>query len=721
MKLSPLFALLMSAASTTALQSTALAQDAGEEKVLDEVVVTAQLREGTVQDAAVSVDVATPEILARVGATSLLDLSRAVPGLILQKAPSSSSSGITLRGLGSSPGVASFESSVGLFVNGAYVPRTREFATSMFDVESVEVIRGTQASLLGKNTSLGAVNVVTRKPGNDLAFNASLAHEFELESWIANGGLTVPLSSTLSMRVAGQYENLGGWVDNTVTGEEAEAIERKAGRISFSWAPTSQFDATFIYETQSSDSSGMPSEFISATPEAYGLSALAGYPGLEADFDRVNQSSDSLVGNAFNEDSSVDRASLSLDWNLGDYTLKSQTAWSQSESLALAGTDFLPGDYLHQVTELDAEAISQEFRLISPSADRFRYVLGVFATSNELWHTNMVSTNYPGTPPVTGATITYFDQSTEAWSLFGQADYDLTDRLTVSGGLRYTSEDKEVDLARDTLVPGLYPVLLSPPYEPFTLSRSESVTDGLINLSYQVTEDLKVYISWAQGTKSGGFANSATLLDESEYEAEVAQTTELGLRYQTADRQWTANATVFSTEVEDYQLVTFTGLQFAIANTDLEAVGVESELTWRPNAVEGLELSWKNTYSDAKDAITGADIPRAPLWSGSVVAAYERPLFEGWDISLDGSVDYESSQTHQQNPNAVPRADGITMLNAGIGLISENGFSVRLIGRNLTDENRYTFVFPAPFIPSGNALASSERPRTLQLQLGYSY
>ena len=269
---------------------------------IEEVVVTARLRSETVQDAPISVNVATDEALERVGATSLLDLPRAVPGLILQKAPNSSQTGVTVRGLGSSPGAASFESSVGLFVNGAYVPRTREFAASLFDIERVEVVRGTQSSLLGKNTSLGAVNVVTRAPENKLAFNVAATYEGELDSMTASGGVTAPLGEQLSVRLAVQSESLGGWVENAATGHDSEEVERDAGRITFAWEPSSTFDATLAYETQEYDGQGMPAELITATPEAFGLSALAGFPGLETDFDRVSASSDSRVEDAFHEE-----------------------------------------------------------------------------------------------------------------------------------------------------------------------------------------------------------------------------------------------------------------------------------------------------------------------------------------------------------------------------------------------------------------------------------
>jgi len=371
------------------------------------------------------------------------------------------------------------------------------------------------------------------------------------------------------------------------------------------------------------------------------------------------------------------------------------------------------------VTNIDTSALSQEFRLTSPAEKQFRYVAGLYFATNEFEQWQTLESNYPGAPPLDGELRTDFDQTTDTWSAFVQADYDLSEQLTLSGGVRYTDEQKEVDIARTVITPGILSLFVFPPYAPFSEDRSESVTDGLVNLSYDVTDDLMFYVSWAQGTKSGGFADSATLLDLSEYDAEVARTIEAGVRFQAGGL--TANATVFSTDVSDYQLVTFTGTQFVIDNTDLEARGVESEIFWRPGFAPGLSISWRNTYSEAKDAITGAEIPRAPLLSGGGVLAYERPLASGWTLTLDGSVDYESGQTHQQDPNAVPRAQAITMYGAGIGVESDNGLSIRLIGRNLTDENRYTFVFPTPFLPPGNAMAISERPRTVALQVAYRY
>jgi hypothetical protein len=222
----------------------------------------------------------------------------------------------------------------------------------------------------------------------ELEFDVIGTYEGELESWTGSGGVTVPLGEQFSMRIAAQTESLGGWVDNAATGRESGETERDSGRITVAWEPSDRFDATLVYEAQEYEGRGMPAEAILATAEAFGLSALAGFPEFETNFDRVSASSDSRVNDAFFEDSSVDRASLTAHWHIGEFVFTSQTAWSQSDSDATAGTDFLPGDYLLQVVDLEADAFSQEFRLTSPGEERFRYVAGAYYGSNEFEQSN---------------------------------------------------------------------------------------------------------------------------------------------------------------------------------------------------------------------------------------------------------------------------------------------------------------------------------------------
>ena len=685
----------------------------------EEIVVTARLRSETLQDTPASVSVATAEILEQASVTSALDLSRVVPGLVIERAPAALNASVTLRGLGSSGAPGTFESSVGFFINGVYLPRSREFSTSLFDIERVEVVRGSQGAVLGKNTSLGAVNLTTRKPGRDLEGNFSLTHEFNFASWTATGGVSLPLTDTLSLRLAGIYDDQGGWVENVVTGDDGGDHRRAAGRITLAWTPSSTFNADLIYEHQDVRLEGLTAEIAQANAAVRGLAALAGVPNLETVLDRRTANSDSRIPEGYVDTDKIDRASLTARLTLGDYVLMSQTAWSETAGATDGGLDYLPGDYFRYIVGTDTSSYSQEIRLTSPDDVPIRHVVGAWIGGNEYDQTDEWDLTYP--PPV-GATkfINTVLQDTSSWSVFGQADVDLVEKLTLTGGIRYTEEEKETEFTRVVPVPGPFTAAF-PPYAPFTLSRSESAFDGLVSLRYALSDDLMVYAAWAQGTKSGGFASVVGLLDQSEYDPEVAQTAELGVRYQSSDRAFTLNATLFSTKVDDYQLSTFNGATFVVANTDLESKGIESQLIWRPAFLPGLRLDWSNTYAKAKDANTGGRIPNAPRWSGRASLSYEHELDSRLRLNLSGGAAYESSQTRQQNPIFPPPSEAITKFDASIGLESSAGYAVRLFARNLTNANRTVFAFPTAFVGPGSFTAVSEHPRTIAVEFSYKF
>ncbi len=320
--------------------------------------------------------------------------------------------------------------------------------------------------------------------------------------------------------------------------------------------------------------------------------------------------------------------------------------------------------------------------------------------------------------PVSGTELTYFNQSDRAYSAFGQANYQVYGPLKLTAGLRYTNEKKDVDLARQTLQPGVYSLVIEPPYAPFGLSKSEDNVDGSVGLNYQVSPDMLAYTSWGQGTKAGGFASTVSFLDKSEYKPEVARTTEAGIKTQLDGKRWTINVAGFSTTVRDFQLVTFDGLNFQVGNSDLRATGVESEIDWTP--VRGLRLFSNSTYADTLDSRRHTDTPFAPRWSGVAGGSYTWPAFASLQASLTLDANYRSSETSQLAGVSVPRLDSSTRLNASAALSNpDKGWEVRLVAKNLNDERTIGFVFPAPLLPAGNAVGVPLDPRTVLLQFSY--
>lgn len=688
---------------------------------VNEIVVTARKRSETVQDVPISIGVVTDEALASTGTSSLLEIQSVAPAVNFTKAPTGTEIGITIRGLGSAPGAPSFDSSVSLFVDGIFSSRAREFAAALFDVERIEVIKGTQAALLGKNTSLGGINLITRKPGNIFAANFRAGYEFEDGSRSLLAGIDLPIGDNLALRISGQTVDDEGFIRNVVSGDDAISRGDDAIRAVLRWDPTADLEVTALAQYNDIRLIGSPAEFVSLNDVARGLAARAGAPGtLDDRLDRRNAESLTTLGTVPIDDLDFQRYGLTVDYQLGDYTLTSITGYSTYEERNVTDPDFLPGDYWVRNYGETSDNFSQELRLVSPGIDPFNFVVGALYVRNDLDISLDNDVSYPFGPGgnlLAGRFVTDFDQTTETLSFFGQASLDLTERLSVTGGLRYTIEDKTVDLARTILRPGFYSIVSNPPYAPFTLSRKDKPFDYSAGVSFDVTPDVLLYASYGKGTKSGGFASTATLLDQSEYERETARTAEIGLKAQSPGRDWLFNLTGFRTVVDEFQVVTFNGRAFEIFNTDLESVGFEVEAHWYP--IDELRLYLNNTFADAEDRDTGNPIPLAPKWSGTGGFNLRFPVGPELDFVFDGSVDYRSRRTYQQDPAAATVSQAYQTLNLAVGVDCGDGWALKLIGRNLLDSIAPSFAFPTPVV--GTQSAIPERGRTVTLQLAGSF
>jgi iron complex outermembrane receptor protein len=632
---------------------------------------------------------------------------------------------VTIRGLGSAPGNSSFDSSVSLFVDGVYAPRNREFAAAMFDIDRIEVIRGTQAALLGKNTSLGAVNIITRRPGERLAADLRVSREFEIGANLLSGGVDLPLSDTVKLRLAGQYADSDGPVKNLVTGHTAVRLQDGALRAVLTWKPNDRFDATILAQRDRTDNDGTPAEFVTTDGTPQFLQALAGKPGtLDSKLDLRNAASSPSDGGEQAGQLISTRYAATINYDLAGHVLTATTGYSRMTNRSHDDYDFQAGDYFHGTTDETGKQFTQEVRLASPVDRPLNYIVGALYLDGSLDIGAERIANYPFGPApgvnVAGAYRQGFAQDTKAVSLFGQGVYRLTDRLRAQAGLRWTREDKDVDMARTVVTPGLLSVVLFPAYAPLSLEHDEKNLDYSAGLQYDLSANANVYASYGQGTKSGGFANSVTLLDKAEYDKEVAHTAELGLKLQGEGRRWAFNVAGFSTKVDDFQLVTFTGLQFEIGNTNLRSRGAEVETYWYP--VRGLRLFANGTFAKAKDLNTGAVPPLAPKLTASAGFAYSTPLSNALELKLDGSVDHRSKRYYQRDPAAAPAGEAFTTLNAGVALAATDArWELRLIGRNLANEKGLSFSFPTPILPAGNANGISEPPRTVALQLSLKY
>jgi iron complex outermembrane recepter protein len=686
-----------------------------------EIIVTARKRDETVQDVPATIGVVTQETLTNSGVTNLQQLQAVAPGINLAKAPTGNEIGVTIRGLGSSPGVPSFDSSVSLFVDGVYAPRSREFAASMFDVQRIEVIRGTQAALLGKNTSLGAINLISRKPGDRFAVDTRASYEFERGSLVASAGVDIPFSDTLRLRVATSLSKDEGYLKNVVLDNYGPRIKDIAFRGVLVWEPSDKVDVTATVQHDIAKNFGSPIEVIASTGVPQFLAALAGFPGVvDTQLDRRVAATTPRTGGEQDGRLLVDKYSLTANVGLGDHILTSITAYSRYHEANRADADAVPGDYVGRNVDEVGTQFSQEVRVVSPADRPFDYIVGGLYLDGKLDNSTLFAANMPFGPApgllIAGQQRTDFVQDNKAVSLFTQANYKFDGGFRLTGGIRWTREKKDVDLSRVVVVPGFFSTVIFPPYAPFSLSRTEKNFDYSVGAQYEISSDALVYASYGKGTKGGGYAQSVTRLETAEYRKEVAKTFEVGVKLQDPDRKWLINLAAFDTKVDDFQLVTFTGIAFIVGNTDLKSRGVELEANWYP--VSGLRLFINNTYADAKDRATGNPIPLAPKWTGSGGFAYRTDVGSDLQLKLDGSLDYRSKRYYQQNPATSPAGEAFKTFNLSVALgAQDDAWEVRLIGRNLTNENSLAFSFPLPLLPAGNQGGASERARTVALQV----
>ncbi|HEX7822610.1 MAG TPA: TonB-dependent receptor [Sphingobium sp.] len=704
------------AGTATQAKAQNAGNDANAPPVAGDILVTARKRTESVEQVPATIGVVSQETLVAARATNLLDLASVAPGINMSRPGISTEVGIKIRGLGSVSFEPSLHTSIGLFADGIYLPHSREFATSMFDVERIEVIRGTQTALIGHNATLGAINMISRKPGNEFAADFRTSYEFEQGSTEFAGGVDLPIAPNMSVRLAGLIVDDQGWVYNRVTQVHEPHRKDTAVRAVLHWEPDDNLDITAIAQRGLNTYRGSAVEYTeTGSPEV--LDVLAGRPGVvDTKLDRIN-AQDSTIKPI--DHLRTDRYLLTANLQAGDYTLTSSTGYSNYHENDHEDIDLVPGDYFTRIVKESSRQFSQEVRIASPADRPLNFIGGILYINEKFDNQTVYDLNYPlGPAPglnLAGSFRTQFAQNTESISVFGQANYKIAEQLRVTLAGRWTREHKDADLSRITLRPGLVSLAVFPPYSPLSVKRTDNDLDYLAGIQYDLSNNAMLYASYGKGTKAGGFALSVTLLDEAGFGTETAKTAEIGVKLQDPNRRWLFNIAAFNTDVDGFQQVLIGGPGIIVNSTDLRSRGVEVEAYWRP--VEGLQIRLNNTYADAKDKITGNRAPLAPKWSGSAGLNYRTGLHQDLDLILDGSVDYRSRRSYLPDAAAAPTGAPFTPINVSVAVAKhDDSWELRLIGRNLTNELAVNSGGPAPALPAGQ-IGISERSRTIALQL----
>jgi outer membrane receptor protein involved in Fe transport len=607
---------------------------------LEEIIVTAQKREESVQDVPMSIQVTSGEYIAEQGIKNMWDFGERVPGLNI--AIGGGADYLYLRGVGS-PGNSTFEQSVGIFMDGVYRGRSRFTRANFLDIERVEVLKGPQSTFFGNNTIGGALSVVTKKPGDEFEGYINGLYAPGHEERNIEAAATVPVSDTLSLRGAVRYYDFGGYVTNTTLDRKEPDIEEIFGRISARWRPTDNFDATLRVDAGDSETEGpWFFEMTDCPPEApYGLffpfttiptncgvQSLSGIP-YEDDFNLERVSDMDEYGKA-----DFFETALTMNWEVGEHTLTSVTGYWTYDYEHLYDLDatsvpspFVAGASLNAVTQLDtSDQVSQELRIASPTGGRFEYLGGVYYQHATIDYDN--STGFfhlpwglapgfglivPFVPAISdpvqitpGDAVTRIfagDQEEDTWSVFLSGTWNITDRARLNAGLRYTNVSKDsnkrnnygtADVNAD---PRTF-VRYDPARENFvalvtSLTGSADVLDIDLDMDfddwlpsasveYDVTDGVMVYASYTDGFKSGGLDFDGT--GRVPYEEETVDAWEIGMKGSFLDGALTTNVAFFLSKYDGLQnnaIIPGAGLDFIITNVaSATSKGIELEFDW---------------------------------------------------------------------------------------------------------------------------------------------
>lgn len=536
-------------AVTLALGAPAIAQDAPPgARTLDEVVVTAQRRQETVQDIPIAVSAFDAGQLQRVGVQNTLDISRLIPNMTGGNNTGLGSANVyTIRGLNNTESIATFDPPVGSYVDDVYISRQNANNLTLFDVERIEVLRGPQGTLFGRNTTGGAVNVIMRRPGEEFGGYVEVGYG-RFNRKIARGSVDLPVNDQVLTKFSAFWIEDDGYVDNLTTGQTINSDDNKGARIDVRLFPNDSivWDLSADYIDQ---------DFANQVNTPDGSRRIAN-SGLRTDRSLADLGLTIAGDKQFITSGNVTRSwslTSNFTWDSPIGEIQSITGYRDLNQRFLL--DFLdigvpPGGF-SIVNNSTHQQFTQEIKLAATAMnDALDYVVGVFYIDEDN------RTDFADLIFGTVFADRILDNTTEAWAIYGQADYAITDRLTGTLGLRYTDEKKDVDFIPNPNPTAVFRFASSDIAAlGIPLSQSTKIWTPRFALRYDINDDMNVYASATRGFKSGGWnARGNTAVETQPFGPEKVWSYEVGMRSELLDRRLRLNATAFWTDVTDYQL-----------------------------------------------------------------------------------------------------------------------------------------------------------------------
>jgi len=712
------FPSLIAVFGTVALADAATADETA---ALQEVVVTAQRREERLQDVPLAVSAFSERDLQNAKVQTLSDLDGKLPNVSLSPVGAFPfGAAFSIRGLGFADIESTFEPTVGVEINGVYLSRNVGAITDLFDVENVTVLRGPQGTLYGRNTIGGVVSFRTKRPGNEFGAEAqeTLGSYGRREFRAAVEGPIDP--GLLSVRISTLVKNYGGFYRNLENGNRIGADDSLAFRGTLRFTPTETFDATLILEYLHDRGDGPAQQNVSLPTQVLSTIGFAPDPN-----DPPYSTRSHLARPIANLD--IDGATLEMNWDLGPVKLTSITGERYTKYHDLNDYTGVPVRLLDSERFETHHQFSEELRA-SGGKGPLKYVAGLYYMNQRFDLTGLEGGVFFGGPDVTVSEVT--GQTARSYAAFGQLDYEVISRLTLTLGGRYS-----YDLKRFNLQPFFIPIsqTFEKPFNDFSPKAA---------ISYQWTPEVLTYVQYSRGYRAGGFNGRAgTFTAAGPYGSEHVNSYEAGIKNELFERKLTLNLAAFTSKYDDMQQSvqqvvpgTTTNQTLTLNASSAKISGVESELTVR--VTRDLSLKGSAGYLDTKfdhfvadlgdglGAIDRSNLPLtfAPRWSANLGATYAVHLPFG-NLTTDVNARYKSKLYTSFSPlnaysNVAVRAAN-TLLDASMALSSEDEhWRIALWGKNLADRVVINNSYPVGPL---DTLRIYDPPRELGVDFGVKF
>lgn len=750
------FALTLSAFALggTLSSPTAQAETARNTGSLEEIIVTARKREESIQDTPISITAFSGDDLTSRQLDNVGQIAESTPNLIFSdSAGLSGNSGTTtvfIRGVGQLDFTLNVEAGVGLYVDGVYVSRSTGALIDLLDIQRVEVLRGPQGTLFGRNTTGGAVSITSTNPKED--FEAKVGGTVgSYDRTEVYGLVNFALADNLLNRTSFKYKERDGYYDRLVDDADMANVESTGFRSRFLWQATEALDIDLSLDgtrerqgaggltllsmdealtdpgSLASTHNALFAPMLDPVGAGGGQCFIPGNP-VPACYNRqwltddVYETQGSVESRS---DLDIWGASATVHWDMGSVRFKSITAYRDLEagsSMDLDGSPLPVFDVNDQ--EMKNETFTQEFQALGTGfEDRLNWILGLYYLDEDGSYIETISAVFADL--TSGGRTT-----TESKAVFVQGTYNFTDRLSLTAGLRYTDDEREftpdsVILERERLSlipPGIF---LLPP-TPTKVNAKE--TTPMLNISYALTEDLMIYATYSEGFKGGGFTQRVAepQVIVPSFDPEFVTVYEAGVKFSGLDNRLRMNGALFFSDYEDIQVIGSQPGALGPVNInagEAEIKGFELEIGYMP--IAGLLLELGTGYLDAEytsftDAVAnpegalGNKFPMTPKWSWNTSVSYDIELAGGHRLIPRIDWSYRDAVVYEFNNRPPLNQDSYSLWNAAIGFESADGaWFASLSGKNLTDEE---YLASGDFV-SGMMFGSYALPRTWALNV----